>query len=120
MEIERRKTMERRYSEMTADELRQEIADLTEKAQKAHQMGMINEYAVHERKIVVARSYMRDRKQYKRGQMYEIEGAEGETFEVDYMNGVFAWGVRRNKEGELLTEDELEALPIGLLLKRIN
>lgn len=113
--------MQRRYSQMTEQELRQEIADLTEKARKAEQMGMVNEYAVHERKIVVAKSYMMDRKQFKRGQVYEIDGAPGEIFEIDYMNGVFAWGVRKNKNGEVLTtEKELEALPIGLLLNRIH
>ncbi|MGM8216297.1 YfhH family protein [Bacillaceae bacterium W0354] len=112
--------MQRRYSQYTVEELRREISALTEKARKAEQMGMVNEYAVHQRKIVMAKSYMIDPKTYKSGQVYEIEGAPGEVFEIDYMKGVFAWGVRKNLNGEVLTEDEIEALPIALLIKKIN
>ncbi|MBY6273504.1 MAG: DUF1811 domain-containing protein, partial [Bacillaceae bacterium] len=50
--------MEKRYSEMTEYELKQEIARLKEKARKAEQMGMINEYAVWERKAAMAEAYL--------------------------------------------------------------
>ncbi|GEL78158.1 YfhH family protein [Tenuibacillus multivorans] len=106
--------MQRRYSQYTVEELRQEVAELAEKARKAEQMGMVNEYAVYQRKMVMAKSYAMDPGQFKPGEVYEIEGAPGETFEIDYMRGVFAWGTRKDQQGNILKEGE-EALPIGLL-----
>lgn len=96
---------------MTEAELRKEIAVLREKAQKAEQMGIINEVAVHERKIAVAKSYIMDPSQFQKGQVYKIEGAENETFEISYMNGIFAWGYRNGKKEE-------EAIPISLLHRK--
>lgn len=58
--MKRDENMEKRYSEMTAHELHQEIAGLTEKARKAEQMGIVNELAVHERKIAMAKAYLLD------------------------------------------------------------
>lgn len=52
--------MEKRYSEMTASELQREIGLLTEKARKAEQIGIVNELAVHERKIAMAKAYLLD------------------------------------------------------------
>ena len=49
---------EKRYSSMTEHELRQEIAKLLEMARKAEQMGMVSEYAVLERKAVMAKAYL--------------------------------------------------------------
>ncbi|ELK48817.1 YfhH family protein [Halobacillus sp. ACCC02827] len=110
--------MERRYSDYTQEELRQEIAQLTEKAQKAEQMGMVNEFAVHERKIIMAKSYMMDPSVFHPGERYRIEG-EPAAFKIDYMNGIFAWGYRENQQGEKLTEEEEEAIPIALLGDKI-
>ncbi|GHI00157.1 YfhH family protein [Neobacillus kokaensis] len=104
---------EKRYSDMTEQELWQEIATLQEKARKAEQMGIVNEFAVLERKVQMARAYLLDPNQFKAGEIYEIEGAPGEYFKIDYMNGVFAWGYRTKGNG---TE---EALPISLL-KKLN
>ena len=39
-------------------ELHQEIAQLHEKARKAEQMGIVNEFAVLERKAIMAKSYL--------------------------------------------------------------
>jgi hypothetical protein len=100
---------EKRYSDMTEHELRQEISKLQEQARKAEQMGMVNEFAVLERKVHMARAYMLDPKVFKPGEIYEIEGAPGEYFNIDYMNGVFAWGYRTKGDGKE------EALPISLL-----
>ncbi|SEQ48445.1 YfhH family protein [Piscibacillus halophilus] len=110
--------MQRRYSDYTVEELRQEIAELTEKARKAEQMGIVNEYAVYQRKIIMAKSYTMNPKEFKKGQVYEIDGAPGEQFQIDYMNGVFAWGSRQNNQNEILNEEE--ALPIALLTNRIE
>lgn len=102
---------EKRYSQMTEYELKQEIASLTEKARKAEQLGIVNEYAVLERKAIMAKAYLLDPKDFIPGEMYEIEGDPGVYFKIDYMNGVFAWGYR------LGGSNEEEALPISLLKK---
>ncbi|MBB5174634.1 YfhH family protein [Texcoconibacillus texcoconensis] len=99
--------MEKRYSDMTVEELQQEISTLTEKAQKAEQMGIVNEYAVHMRKIAVAKSYMLDPNQFKSGETYTL-AEENDTFTISYMNGVFAWGYRND-------DSSLEAVPISVL-----
>ncbi|SFF01952.1 YfhH family protein [Alteribacillus iranensis] len=99
--------MEKRYSQMTAIELRNEIASLNEKAKKAEQMGMISEFAVYERKRVMAEAYLLDPDDFMSGQTYNIKG-EGGSFFVKFINGVFAWGYRNESEEE-------EALPISLL-----
>ncbi|GAA0450602.1 YfhH family protein [Alkalibacillus silvisoli] len=110
--------MQRRYSQYTVEQLQQEVAQLTEKAQKAEQMGMVNEYAVHQRKIIMAKSYMMNPKDFKHSQVYEIEGSPTEVFEIDYMNGIFAWGKRKSKQGEVINDEE--ALPIALLTNQIE
>jgi hypothetical protein len=108
--------MDRRYSDMTLEELRIEIAQLTEKARRAEQMGMVNEYAVFERKIIMARAYMMNPAHYEKNDIYEINGDPGSYFKINYMNGVFAWGVRVNKEGEKISIDtKQEAMPISML-----
>lgn len=100
---------EKRYSKLTEHELRQEIAQLNEKARKAEQMGMVNEYAVLERKAIMAKAYLLNPADFKPKEIYEIEGDPGTYFQIDYLNGVFAWGYRL---GESHQE---EALPISML-----
>jgi hypothetical protein len=100
---------DKRYSQMTEHELRQEISQLQEKARKAEQMGMVNEFAVLERKAVMAKAYLLDPDKFKPGQIYEIDGDPGSFFKIDYLNGVFAWGSRLNGDGKE------EALPISML-----
>jgi hypothetical protein len=100
---------EKRYSEMSEYQLRKEIADLKEKARKAEQMGMVNEFAVLERKVQMARAYMMDPDGFKPREIYQIEGDPGQYFKIDYMNGIFAWGYRLNGNGKE------EALPISVL-----
>ncbi|WP_316570307.1 YfhH family protein [Neobacillus sp. YIM B06451] len=100
---------EKRYSAMTEYELRREIATLNEKARKAEQMGMVNEYAVLERKAVMAKAYLLDPNSFKPGEIYEIDGDPGSYFKIDYLNGVFAWGYRLGGTGQE------EALPISML-----
>ncbi|WP_374722574.1 YfhH family protein [Peribacillus tepidiphilus] len=101
--------MEKRYSQMSKHELQQEIASLHEKARKAEQMGIVNEFAVLERKAIMAKSYLLNPDDYKPGEIYPIEGDPGSYFKIDYMNGIFAWGYRLNGNGKE------EALPIALL-----
>ncbi|WP_257350832.1 YfhH family protein [Pseudalkalibacillus decolorationis] len=100
--------MEKRYSDMSEHELHEEISSLTEKARKSEQLGIVNELAVLERKIAMARCYLLDPSHYKPGEVYELINDPGRDFTIDYMNGVFAWGYRSG-------ENELEAFPISML-----
>ncbi|KIL47164.1 YfhH family protein [Jeotgalibacillus campisalis] len=100
---------EKRYSSMSKHELEQEIADIKEKARKAEQLGYVNEFAVLERKAIMAQCYLLDPKNYKAGTVYAIKNDPGSYFKIDYLNGVFAWGYR------LRGEKKQEALPISML-----
>ncbi|MEK4701196.1 YfhH family protein [Solibacillus sp. FSL R7-0668] len=97
------------YSQMSEAELRQEIANLREQARKAEQLGIVNEYAVYERKALMAEAYLVDLSTIIPGEMYRLTGAPGEFFQVDRLKGRFAWGHR-------LGSDRFEeALPVSLL-----
>ena len=100
---------EKKYSQMTEHELRTEIGTIMEKARKAEQLGMVNEYAVYQRKAVMAQSYLIDPKTISKDEIYRIDGDEGVFFHVDYLKGRFAWGYR------LGGERAMEALPIAML-----
>lgn len=100
---------EKKYSQMSEHELRTEIGTIMEKARKAEQLGMVNEYAVYQRKAVMAQSYLIDPKSINKEEIYRIDGDEGVFFHVDYLKGRFAWGYR------LGGERAMEALPIAML-----
>ena len=102
---------EKHYSDMNENELRSEVANLMEKARKAEQMGMVSEYAVHQRKALLVQSYMVDPATIIPGEMYRIEGDDGMFFQVEYLKGLFAWGYR------LGGEKAEEALPLAMLKK---
>ncbi|MBB6447829.1 YfhH family protein [Bacillus benzoevorans] len=103
--------MEKRYSDMSHYELQQEVARLHEKARKAEQMGMVNEFAVYERKAVLAKAYLLNPDDFLPEEIYAIEGDPGAYFKITYLNGVFAWGHR------LINGKDEEALPISMLVK---
>jgi hypothetical protein len=103
--------MEKRYSQMTEYELSQEIRYLNENARKAEQMGRLNELAVLERKILMAKAYLLNPFDFKPDEVYEIEQDPGTFFKIRYMNGIFAWGTKLNGE------DREDALPISMLKK---
>ena len=94
---------------MTEHELREEIARLKEKARKAEQLGIVNEFAVYERKALMAAAYLVDSDTIVPGEMYRITGAPGEFFQVEYLKGRFAWGHR------LGGDKYEEALPLSIL-----
>ncbi|AOM83650.1 YfhH family protein [Salisediminibacterium beveridgei] len=104
--------MQRKYSEMSMAELQTEIGELTVKAQKAEQRGMISEFAVHERKILMAQAYLMDPDEFNSGERYQFKGDESDYFDIDYINGVFAWGYRSG-------ESKLEAVPISVFGKQL-
>lgn len=100
---------EKRYSDMNEQELRTEIARLKEKARKAEQLGIVNEFAVYERKAIMAASYLVDPDDFQKGELYRVEGDPGVYFQIDYLKGRFAWGHR------LGGARHTEALPISML-----
>ena len=85
------------------------LEDLREKSIKAEQLGILNEYAVYQRKVVMAQSFLVDPATIEPGEIYRIDGDEGMFFHVDYLKGRFAWGYR------LGGERADEALPISML-----
>ncbi len=102
--------MEKQYSTMTDQELREEIAKLKEKSRKAEQLGIVNEYAVYERKALMAAAYLVDLDTIVPGEMYKLDGSPGEYFMVERLKGRFAWGYR-------LGGDRFEeALPVSILI----
>lgn len=102
--------MESNYASMTEQELREEIARLKEKARKAEALGIINEYAVYERRALMAAAYLVDLDTIKLGEMYRLDGSPGEYFIVERLKGRFAWGYR-------LGGDKFEeAIPVSMLL----
>ena len=100
---------EKKYSDMTVPELRTEIGKLKEKSRKAEQLGIVNEYAVYERKALMAQAFLIDPATIKSGEMYRIIGDPGVFFQVEYLKGRFAWGYR------LGGDKYEEALPISML-----
>jgi hypothetical protein len=99
---------------MTEHELHEEIRIIKEKATKAEQLGMINEYEVLTRKMAMAKAYMTDINQFQIGQTYELVEEPGVQFTITYFNGVFAWGYRNKNI------DEEIGLPISLLQQPEN
>jgi hypothetical protein len=108
---EEKMRIQKRYSDMTEFELQEEIRFLKEKAVKAEQLGMINEYEVLTRKMAMAQAYMIDINEFEVGKTYELTEEPGVHFTITYFNGVFAWGYRENHK-----EEEI-GIPISLLKK---
>jgi len=108
--------MNYRYSDYSLEQLHKEIGVLKEKAQKAEQLGNISEVQINERKMQVALAYTLNPDDFKSGEIYELKMEPGFTFQIDYINGVFAWGHRINLLNELY--EKIEALPISLLGKK--
>lgn len=104
--------MNRRYSDMSEFELKEEIKQLREKVQQAMSMGNLSEMAVFERKSTMAQAYLLDPKDFLPGETYYIKGdEEGAPLTIAFLDGVFAWGTRGSSEEQV-------GLPISLLEKR--
>lgn len=101
--------MNKRFSEMTEYELKNEIAKIKEKSRKAEQLGMLNEVAVHERRALIAKAYLLNPDDFKPGETYEIDAYT--KFSISYMNGYYAWGYRND-------HPKLEAVPISLFKRK--
>ncbi|MFS0562322.1 YfhH family protein [Terribacillus sp. 179-K 1B1 HS] len=104
--------MQLRYSDLTVEQLKEEMKQLKIQQQKAEQMGNFSEYQILERKRQMAKAYTMNPDDFKPGATYQIKGDRSHVFTIDYLNGVFAWGYRRQGAE---TGQELEALPISVL-----
>ena len=101
--------LDKSYDDMTEHEIRQRMAYYREKERKAQQLGVINEFAVYQQKMIIAQSHLVDLSTIIPGEVYRIEGEPGVYFQVDYLKGRFAWGYRLGEK------TEIEALPVALL-----
>lgn len=110
--------MNYRYSDYTVEQLRQELGELKEKAQKAEQLGEINKVAIYERKMQVVSSYMMNPDEFHENDIHELNGDPGYTFKINYIEGIMAWGHRINLLGELREQEE--ALPISMLGDKVD
>lgn len=110
--------MDYRYSDYSIEQLRQEVGRFKEKALKAEQLGNISEVAVNERKMQVAMAYMLNPDDFHATDRHQMKGDPGHTFEIHYINGVFAWGHRINLLGDAYEKEE--AIPISLLGDKID
>ncbi|GAF66576.1 hypothetical protein BTS2_3477 [Bacillus sp. TS-2] len=99
---------EKRFSQMNEYELHIKIREWNEKAKKAEQLGMMNEFAVYERKVIMAKAYLLKPSDFEPGRTYQMTDGES-TFLISYLNGHFAWGYRNS-------ESHLDAVPISMLI----
>lgn len=104
--------MQKRYSQMSREELLQESSRLLEENERLYKEGRMSEANIAKQKYYFCLSYLRDPKEIESGKVYEIQG-EKDTFLVEYLNGVMAWGYRNGD-----TSQELDALPIGQLSEK--
>jgi len=102
-----------RYSDYSIEQLHEEISILKDKAMRAERVSNISQVAVNERKMQVAIAYTLNPADFEAGEIYELKMEPGVTFNIDYINGVFAWGYRINILNE--QTEKIEAIPISLL-----
>lgn len=77
----------KRYGEMSREELLAEI-NMLEKEKRNAQFP--SQAEMLERKVWMAKAYMLSSEQFPPG-MYRVTGYD-EPFELDYVNGIMAWG----------------------------
>ena len=100
---------QKKLSEMSEQELRHEIQTYKEKMRKAEMNGILNEYDVYQSKVIVAESYLVDRNQIELGRIYQLNDGRDQSFKVERLKGIFAWGFR------IKSSEPEEGLPIALL-----
>lgn len=96
------------YSNMSREELEEEIRRLEMEESRARRSAMPGEEAVIRQKINFAKSYLTDPDTIRPGDRFAVEG-DSRLFEVEYLRGVMAWGRWQD-------EQVLSALPIGILI----
>jgi hypothetical protein len=96
-----------RFSQMSKDQLMNEIKRLEQEYHAAEKEGWEFQAAMLQQKIRIARSYLIDPSSIQIGKLYEVEGQTGK-FLVKYLNGVMAWGSWEGSSEEV-------ALPLAVL-----
>lgn len=89
----------KKFSEMTNAELDREMQHLIAEQRKKEQAGFYSEANVLEQKFYLAKSYRMNKRLIKPDHTYNVIGEEGK-FQVNYLNGVFAWGTIEGSEEE--------------------
>ncbi|HIS28402.1 MAG TPA: DUF1811 family protein [Candidatus Avamphibacillus intestinigallinarum] len=107
--------MNRRFSEQSQAELYSNIEEWKRLQQKAKEFGHQSEVEIFEQKIQVALSYMVDPANFKTGLEYDVKGNAESVFQLEYINGVFAWGILRHRQTNQKTK---KALPLALLIEQ--
>lgn len=96
-----------RYSQMTKDELLQEIERLEDEQKASLREGWESQADMLKQKRNLARSYLVDPTTIILNQFYHVEEHD-RLFRVVYLNGVMAWGHWEDSTEEV-------ALPIAIL-----
>ncbi|GMA49507.1 hypothetical protein GCM10025857_08640 [Alicyclobacillus contaminans] len=100
--------MQKRYSQMTPEELQAEMKSLQQLGQEAFDNARWSEYEVHMKKWYLAKSYLiRDTVHIELGRSYRI-AEEDDHLTVSHLEGVMAWGTRASNAASA-------AVPIAML-----
>lgn len=97
----------KRYSQMMPEELTYTIKELEKQLLEAEQHKLESNAAILRQKATIAKSYLIDPKTIQIGSKYQVDGND-DLFEVEYLNGIYAWGTLEGKE-------EKKAFPLSLL-----
>jgi hypothetical protein len=92
---------------MTPEELTSTIKELEKELIEAKKNKLESNAAILKQKINLAKSYFIDPQTIQLELKYGIEGESG-LFQVEYLNGIYAWGTFNGKT-------EKEAFPLSLL-----
>lgn len=100
-----------RFSQMTAEQLQQEMDKLQSNGQRAHDEERWSEYNILMTKWYLAKSYLiRGSTSIEIGSMYDL-AEEYDRLTVTKVEGVMAWGIRESTMAE-------DAVPIAMLVLR--
>lgn len=95
-------------SDMSKDQLLEEMSSCQRKASAALKDGVTNEYQVYEQRYFLAKSYLMDRTTIESGTTYGL-ATTTDLFIVEYLDGIMAYGT-------ILGAKEKRAFPIGRLV----
>jgi hypothetical protein len=97
----------KRYSQMTPNELQQELTQLDKKLTEAKAKNRESEQQILEQKTNIALAYLLDPTSIQLHTWYAVKDRT-QLFRVDYIKGVFAWGTMEGSSEQV-------AFPISLL-----
>ncbi|MDF2962887.1 MAG: hypothetical protein K0S39_4622 [Paenibacillus sp.] len=95
--------MKKLYSQMTREELEAEMQESLEAMAKAE---FPSQRDLLERKYYTAKAYTLNPADFPLG-TYKVEGHPGESFELQYVNGIMGWG--------MMGDDPEASFPLSML-----